>query len=119
MTEILEYALVFATSTIVVAFSLGFYSSYSNTITYSEERATFASVVTVAVTSIEHGGANVTLDFNQATLSCSGDELFFVSPSYSSSFALPAGCDIPSEALTGIHTLVFSTRADQMQVVVD
>jgi hypothetical protein len=119
MTEILEYALVFGISTLVIGFSLGIYSFFSNTLVYSEERATFSSIETVALNSMGQGRAAVTLDFNHATVSCSGDELSFSSPSYSSSFDFPSSCILPPQKLTGMHTLVFSSSANSVIVVVD
>jgi hypothetical protein len=111
LAEVLEYALVFLASTLVVSFSVGFYASYSSVVATAEDRAVFSSLVTVAMSSIEHGGSSVTISLSDATVACHGGVLSFTTRSYSAKASLPADCSFLDANITGTHTLTFSTSA--------
>lgn len=110
MAEVIEYTLVVAASMVVVVFSLGFYASFSNGVAYSEERADFASITTVAMTSVEHGSSSVTLSFSGATVACVDGQISITSGSYNATAEIPTGCDFQTGVLYGTHTLAFATH---------
>ncbi|HXW37265.1 MAG TPA: hypothetical protein VEJ36_05125 [Nitrososphaerales archaeon] len=118
MTEVIEYSLVVALSMVMVVFSLGFFGSYSSQISYSEDRADFASISTVAMTSLEHGSSSVTLGLSGAVVACVEGELTFTSPRYNGSASLPTDCDFRTGVLTGVYTLSFVSSGPGTQIEV-
>jgi hypothetical protein len=108
LAEILEYALVFMASALVVVFSFGMYSTYSSAVAESEYRVGFSSLVSVAMASVEHGGSAITLHLDNVTLECQAGHFNFVSPTYSASASLPAECNFKETRISGTRTFIFS-----------
>lgn len=119
MAEILEYALVFLATSLVVAFSFGVYSSYSGALVEEQYRAGFSSLTTVALASIEHGESSVTLSLRNVTLSCHDGYFTFASPSFSASTTLPAACDFAYAVISGTHTFAFSSSGGSIDLEVE
>jgi hypothetical protein len=118
LTEIIEYALVLLVSSLVVGFSFGAYSMYSGAITQSEAHAGFSSILTVAMESIDHGEATVTLPLVNVTLTCHHGVLVYASHSYSANATLPADCDFGVQDISGTHTLTFATSSGILSIQV-
>ena len=119
MAEILEYALVFLTTSLVIAFSFGIYSSYSGGLVEAQDRAGFSSLTTVALASIQHGDSSVTLSLGNVTLSCHGGQFSFESQSFSASTYLPAACDFAYAEVSGTHTFAFTSSQGSIELEVD
>lgn len=119
MAEVLEYALVFLTSSLIVGFSLGAYSAYYATLEHAQGGADFSSMVTVAMASIQHGTSAITLSLNNATVSCQSSDFVFSSSSYSATHYLPAGCNFRATNLTGTRTLTFRFMDGVISLVVE
>jgi len=119
LAEILEYALVFLTSVLVVTFSFGVYSSYAGALAEAQYRAGFSSLTTVAMASIEHGDSSITLSLKNVTLSCHDGYFSFAAPSFSASTTLPAACDFAYVEVSGTHTFAFSSSGGSVDLEVD
>lgn len=111
MVEVLEYALVILTSTLVIGFSFSTYSAYTTSITSAGERATYSSVVDLAYAAIEQGSSAANLTLESSSVTCAGGRLVFTSPAYSASSTLPAACDFDYPRLSGPHQLSFAFNA--------
>lgn len=107
MAELLEYALVVLTSTLVVGFSVVSYSGYTSSVDSAARRAALSSYVALAFGAVEHGGSSASLALDDASLSCDSGTLTFRSGSLTGGAMLPADCHFSYPGVTGTHKLTF------------
>lgn len=107
MAELLEYALVVLTSTLVVGFSVVSYSGYASSVDSAARRAALSSYVALAFGAVEHGRSSASLTLEDASLSCDSGSLVFRSGALMGGATLPAGCHFSYPDVTGTHTLTF------------
>ena len=117
MAEIIEYAFVILTSSLMVGFSMVGYSGYLGAMGVAENRVAFTRLEGMASSAIERGTSNGTLQLASASLTCTRGELALSSPAYSASTRLPVECGFSFENLNGAYSFTIGVASGYLSMV--
>ena len=118
MVELVEYAVVFMVSMLLVAGSVVVYNSFTS---YEDElqlRGTFSVVAGIAQGALLNGSAKSTVPLPDSTIGCEAGTFYVSVGSDTISQTIPAACDFRTSVSAGTHLLSFSTTSGKLELEV-
>jgi hypothetical protein len=118
MVELVEYAVAFMASTLLVGGSVVVYNSFTSYEAGLQLRGTFSAVAGVAESALLNGSARSTVPLPETTIGCEGGTFYVSVGSGTISQTIAAGCDFQARVTAGTHLLSFSTSAGKLELEV-
>jgi hypothetical protein len=118
MVELLEYAVAFMASTLLVGGSVGVYYSFTSYEAGLQLRGAFSAVAGAAQSALLNGSASLTVPLPESTIGCEAGTFYISAGSGTVSQPIGAGCDFQAKVGAGTHTLSFTTSSGMLGLVV-
>jgi hypothetical protein len=118
LTELFEYFLTLAVSSLFVGASAVVYVSYTSLQANLEFHALFRDLLSLASQALENGSSLATLPMPDSTITCSQGILSFNSGAASERQGIGASCAFSVNVARGTREILFSAVASQLSLVV-
>jgi len=118
MVELVEYAVAFAASMLLVGGSVVVYDSFTTYETGLQLRGTFSAVADVAESALQNGTARSTVLLPESTIGCEQGTFYVSVGSGTISQTIAAGCDFVARVSAGEHLLSFNATAGKLELAV-
>ena len=118
MVELIEYAVAFMVSTLLVGGSVVVYNSFISYEAGLQLRGTFSVVAGIAENALLNGSAKSTVILPESTIGCDGGTFYVSVGSGTISQTIVDGCDFQASVTPGAHLLSFSTSSGKLELAV-
>jgi uncharacterized membrane protein HdeD (DUF308 family) len=118
MVELVEYAVAFMASTLLVGGSVVIYNSFVSYTAGLQLRGTFSVVAGVAESALLNGSARLTVPLPESTIGCEAGTFYVSVGSDTVSQTIAAGCHFQVGVSAGTHLLSFSTTSGKLELAV-
>jgi len=118
MVELVEYAVAFMVSTLLVGGSVIVYDSFTSYEAGLQLRGTFSEVVGVAESALLNGSAESMVPLPESTIGCDGGTFYVSVGSSAISQTIAAGCDFQARVSAGTHLILFSASSGKLDLAV-
>ncbi|HYA55556.1 MAG TPA: hypothetical protein VED22_02040 [Nitrososphaerales archaeon] len=118
MVELVEYAVAFMVSALLVGGSVVLYNSFASYEAGLQLRGTFSVVAGVADSALLNGSAATTIPLPASTIGCEGGTFYVSEGSETISQTIGSGCNFLATVSAGTHVLSFSTTSGRLEMVV-
>jgi len=118
MVELVEYAVAFMASTLLVGGSVVLYNSFTSYEVGLQLRGTLSAVAGVAQSALLNGNARSTVLLPESTIGCEQGTLSVSVGSGTISQAIAAGCDFQARVSAGTHLLTFNATSGTLELAV-
>ena len=116
MVELIEYAVAFMASTLLIGGSVVIYDSFTSYEAGLQLRGTFSVVAGVAESALLNGSARSTVLLPESIIGCDGGTFYVRIGSETMSQTIPAGCDFQARISAGTHLLSFNSSSGELEL---
>jgi len=118
MVELVEYAVAFMASALLVGGSVVVYNSFTSYEVELQLKGTFSEVAGVAQSALLNGSARSTVLLPDSTIGCERGTFYVSAGAGTISQTIPAGCDFQAKVSAGTHLLTFNASSGMLVLAV-
>jgi hypothetical protein len=116
MVELVEYAVAFMASMLLVGGSVAVYNSFTSYEAELQLRGTFSLVAGGAESALLNGNAKLAVSLPESTIGCEAGTFYVSAGPGTISQSIAAGCDFQTRVSAGTHLLSFSTTSGKLEL---
>jgi len=118
MVELVEYAVAFMASTLLVGGSVIVYNSFTSYEVGLQLKGAFSAVAEVAESALLNGNAQSTVNLPESTIGCEQGTLYVSVGSGTISQYVPVWCHFQARVSAGPHLLSFNATSTTLEMAV-
>jgi hypothetical protein len=118
MVELVEYAIAFMASMLLVGGSVAVYNSFTSYEAELQLKGTFSVIAGGVESALLNGNAKLTVPLPESTIGCDAGTFYVSVGSGTISQSIAAGCNFQTRVSAGTHLLSFTTTSGKLELAV-